>query len=323
MQSARRFLHQSGGVRLAAQTRSERHLSGREREEISRGLAAGESARQLAKRLGRSPSTISREIARNGGRNRYRAASADAAAYERGRRPQAGQTRPATCSTRSGGSQAGSVLVTRADRRMAASARATPPSPGLRRPRSCRQCGSAASTKMQFIQFGPLRYAGRPTSYSQPSRTWRLDPRCSTTAWSPGSSTGMGTGHRLGGGGRLHVSTVGADCTLLDSRPQGAGACRWWRNRGGESGHFVGRRVAATGSGRRGPSRLAARFRGSLTGTTVSRSLSRGRDDDRDTVVVQPASSWLGSKVSSSSRPAAAPSSIVCMLVERGSMILS
>ncbi|MFD7919775.1 helix-turn-helix domain-containing protein [Streptomyces sp. NPDC059740] len=54
---------------------------------MSRGLAAGESARQLAKRPGRSPSTISREIARNGGRDRYRAASADAAAYERGRRP--------------------------------------------------------------------------------------------------------------------------------------------------------------------------------------------------------------------------------------------
>ncbi|MEV3998907.1 IS30 family transposase [Streptomyces halstedii] len=58
-----------------------------EREEISRGLAAGESARQLAKRLNRSPSTVSREIARNGGRDRYRAASADTAAYERGRRP--------------------------------------------------------------------------------------------------------------------------------------------------------------------------------------------------------------------------------------------
>ncbi|MFE3946734.1 transposase [Streptomyces sp. NPDC059118] len=67
--------------------RSERHLSGREREEISRGLAAGEPARQPAKRLGRSPSTISREIACNGRRDRYRAASADAAAYERGRRP--------------------------------------------------------------------------------------------------------------------------------------------------------------------------------------------------------------------------------------------
>ncbi|MFE1907633.1 helix-turn-helix domain-containing protein [Streptomyces gardneri] len=67
MQRARRFLHQSGGVRLAAQTRSERHLSGREREEVSRGIAGGKSARQLAKWLGRSPSTISREIARNPG----------------------------------------------------------------------------------------------------------------------------------------------------------------------------------------------------------------------------------------------------------------
>ncbi|MFB6634859.1 helix-turn-helix domain-containing protein [Streptomyces sp. NPDC056362] len=80
MQSVRRFLHQSGGVRLTAQTRSERHLSDREREEIPRGLAAGKSARQVAKRLERSPSTISREIARNGGRDRYRAVSADAAA---------------------------------------------------------------------------------------------------------------------------------------------------------------------------------------------------------------------------------------------------
>ncbi|MFI0990226.1 helix-turn-helix domain-containing protein [Streptomyces exfoliatus] len=74
MQHARRFLYQSGGVRLAPQTRSERHLSGSECEETSRGIAAGESARQLAKRLGRSPSTVSREIARNGGRDRYRAA---------------------------------------------------------------------------------------------------------------------------------------------------------------------------------------------------------------------------------------------------------
>ncbi|MFG3208507.1 IS30 family transposase [Streptomyces tendae] len=87
MQSARRFLYRSGGVRLAPQTRSERHPSGSEREEISRGIAAGESARQMAKRPGRSPSAVSREIARNGGRDRYRAASADAAAYARGRRP--------------------------------------------------------------------------------------------------------------------------------------------------------------------------------------------------------------------------------------------
>lgn len=87
MHHVRQFLSQSGGVRLTPQQRSERHLTGGEREEISRGLAAGESARQLAQRLGRSPSTVSREIARNGGRDRYRAASADAAAYARGRRP--------------------------------------------------------------------------------------------------------------------------------------------------------------------------------------------------------------------------------------------
>ncbi|MFD8229114.1 transposase [Streptomyces massasporeus] len=81
MHHVRQFLYQSGGIRLTPQRRSERHLTGSEREEISRGIAAGESARQLAKRLGRSPSTVSREIARNGGRNLYRAASADAAAY--------------------------------------------------------------------------------------------------------------------------------------------------------------------------------------------------------------------------------------------------
>ncbi|MGI5142949.1 helix-turn-helix domain-containing protein [Streptomyces sp. CA-106110] len=87
MHHVRRFLYQSGGVRQAPQQRSTRHLTGGEREEISRGMAAGESARQLARRLGRSPSTVSREITRNGGRERYRAASADAAAYTRGRRP--------------------------------------------------------------------------------------------------------------------------------------------------------------------------------------------------------------------------------------------
>ncbi|MGW1617185.1 helix-turn-helix domain-containing protein [Streptomyces sp. NPDC002285] len=63
MHHVRRFLHQSGGVRLASQQRSKHYLTGSEREEISRGIAAGESARRLAKRLGRSASTVSREIA--------------------------------------------------------------------------------------------------------------------------------------------------------------------------------------------------------------------------------------------------------------------
>ena len=60
-----------------------------EREEISRGVAAGEPCRQIAARLGRSPSTVSRELARNGGRRRYRAQAADAAAFRRAQRPKA------------------------------------------------------------------------------------------------------------------------------------------------------------------------------------------------------------------------------------------
>jgi transposase, IS30 family len=58
-----------------------------EREEISRGVAAGESCRQIAARLGRAPSTVSRELARNGSRHRYRAQAADAAAFRRAQRP--------------------------------------------------------------------------------------------------------------------------------------------------------------------------------------------------------------------------------------------
>jgi IS30 family transposase len=67
--------------------RSALRLSLIEREEISRGLAGRESLRSIARRLGRSSSTISREVAANGGRRRYRACSADKAAVRRQRRP--------------------------------------------------------------------------------------------------------------------------------------------------------------------------------------------------------------------------------------------
>ena len=62
-------------------------LSLAEREEISRGLAAGLSLRAIAAGLGRAPSTISREVAAHGGRDRYRAAPADQQAWSRARRP--------------------------------------------------------------------------------------------------------------------------------------------------------------------------------------------------------------------------------------------
>jgi IS30 family transposase len=67
--------------------RSEGALTAAEREEISRGLAAGASLRAVASRIGRAPSTISREVARNGGEARYRAADADERAWDRARRP--------------------------------------------------------------------------------------------------------------------------------------------------------------------------------------------------------------------------------------------
>jgi len=60
-----------------------------EREEIALGLAAGASVRMLSRRLGRAPSTISREVRRHGGRGTYRASRADAAAWQAARRPQA------------------------------------------------------------------------------------------------------------------------------------------------------------------------------------------------------------------------------------------
>ena len=76
-----------GGIRPAPRQRSKNALTLAEREEISRGLAAEQSARSLARLLGRAPSTVSREIRRNGGYDRYRALLADEAAFVRARRP--------------------------------------------------------------------------------------------------------------------------------------------------------------------------------------------------------------------------------------------
>lgn len=76
-----------GGVVPRERTRAARTLSLSEREEISRSLATGESMRSVARRLGRAASTISREIARHGGRPRYRAADADKEAWNCALRP--------------------------------------------------------------------------------------------------------------------------------------------------------------------------------------------------------------------------------------------
>lgn len=76
-----------GGFSPAPRCRSARVLSTGEREEISRGLAAGDSLRVIAGRLGRQPSTVSREVARHGGRARYRAEAADRRAWRNAHRP--------------------------------------------------------------------------------------------------------------------------------------------------------------------------------------------------------------------------------------------
>ena len=85
--SIRAFVLQTGGVQQGPPKRPARSLTAVEREEISRGVAAGDSSRAIAKRLGRAPSTVSRELARNGDRSRYRAQCADAAADRRAARP--------------------------------------------------------------------------------------------------------------------------------------------------------------------------------------------------------------------------------------------
>lgn len=58
-----------------------------EREEISRGVNAGESFTQIATRIGRAASTVSREVNRSGGRDRYRAVAAHSGACQRAKRP--------------------------------------------------------------------------------------------------------------------------------------------------------------------------------------------------------------------------------------------
>ncbi len=85
--SVQRILAETGGIPPAPRCRSKLALTLSDREEISRGLASGHSIHTLASQLGRAPSTISREINRNGGRRCYRASQADQAAWDRARRP--------------------------------------------------------------------------------------------------------------------------------------------------------------------------------------------------------------------------------------------
>ncbi|HVH63327.1 MAG TPA: IS30 family transposase [Candidatus Dormibacteraeota bacterium] len=83
----RAYVNKTGGVQPRPPKQSVRELSMHERDEISRGLSAGDSCHAIAARLRRAPSSISRDVGRNGGRKRYRAIEAERAATQRRRRP--------------------------------------------------------------------------------------------------------------------------------------------------------------------------------------------------------------------------------------------
>jgi hypothetical protein len=80
-------LRPSGGIMPPARRRSRLALTMAEREEISRGIVEGQSVRAIARMLARAASTVSREISRNGGVGRYRAATADKLAWKQALRP--------------------------------------------------------------------------------------------------------------------------------------------------------------------------------------------------------------------------------------------
>jgi hypothetical protein len=85
--SIRCLVSRHGGIAPAVRRRALLALTLREREEISRGLASGSSIREIAKCLERAVSTVSREVARHGGRPGYRASPADGEAWQSALRP--------------------------------------------------------------------------------------------------------------------------------------------------------------------------------------------------------------------------------------------
>jgi len=87
--SVREYLVRTGGIEPARRRRGPKALTLAEREEISRAMVAGQSIRSIARSLNRAPSTVSREIQRNGGIEWYRASKADQYAWDRALRPKA------------------------------------------------------------------------------------------------------------------------------------------------------------------------------------------------------------------------------------------
>ena len=132
-------LRPTGGIRPAERKRSRLSLTLAEREEISRGIAVGQSLRSIAGCLGRSPSTVSREIKRNGGAARYRAAGADKRAWAVARRRSCVSWRDIrSCAWRCRGSSSGTGRPSRSPAGSSAALR-------MIRPGTCRMRRSIAA----------------------------------------------------------------------------------------------------------------------------------------------------------------------------------
>jgi IS30 family transposase len=113
------ILSRTGGIPPPERCRASLALTLAEREEISRAVVAGFPVRAIASILGRAPSTVSREIKRNGGRQGYRAAQADQAAWDRGAASQEMQTCKEQSLGAHCGCQAPIAVGARADRGVA------------------------------------------------------------------------------------------------------------------------------------------------------------------------------------------------------------
>src|ERR1700726_2841569 len=114
-----------GGIMPARHRRALATLRFEEREEISRGIAVGRSIRQIAQGLRRAPSTVSREIRRDGGSQAYRANRADRRAWERA--PQALSFGAVQGATMARGAEARAAMVAAADLRLAEAGVPNPP----------------------------------------------------------------------------------------------------------------------------------------------------------------------------------------------------
>ena len=162
--------------------RSPLRLSLVEREEISRGLASGESLRSIARRLDRAPSTISREVSGNDGPGRYRACRADKAAVRRTRRPKPAKLAQLRTAPGGGGGQARAALVTPADLGLA----------GGSVPRRAGDAGVPRDDLPVVVRAGPWGAAQRThplpaTGPRHPSARWATrssTARAVSAAWS-------------------------------------------------------------------------------------------------------------------------------------------